>query len=259
MERRQGSSNKRQLVEDAFENLAEIEKLDKENSLMMNSKSSQTENAIVSVSTQTVMTCFQNVDKITQTMEEHLDNEDVFSQITQESDVSISELDDSFRIADDESSSDEEEPQEEKCECQPSESAFIVYWSCLFDLLQRCLICSAPAFIKKVLTNGSALCCYLSCENDHQCVWRSQPHVKRYYIGNLKLSASVLFSSNTYRKLSKYFQILNIPWVSKSRFYHLQEYMFGVTNEAWEKEQASIVSNSLDRNVVTVLDTTPNT
>jgi len=184
MERRQDLSNKRQLIEGAFENLGEIEKLDKENSLIINSKSSQTENATVSVSTQTVMTCFQNVDKITQTMEEHSDNEDVFSQTTQENDVTNSEIDESFCIADDESSSDEEETEEEKFECQPSGSAFIVYWSCLFDLLQRCLICSAPAFIKKVLTNGSALCCYLSCENDHQCVWRSQPLVKRHYIGN---------------------------------------------------------------------------
>jgi len=162
MERRQDLSNKRQLIEGAFENLGEIEKLDKENSLIINSKSSQTENA---------------------------------------------EIDESFCIADDESSSDEEETEEEKFECQPSGSAFIVYWSCLFDLLQRCLICSAPAFIKKVLTNGSALCCYLSCENDHQCVWRSQPLVKRHYIGNLRLNASVLFSSNTYRKLSKYFHL----------------------------------------------------
>lgn len=248
-ERRQESSEKRQLVEDAFENLEEIEIHQKENLLLMNSKSSQTEDAMVSFSTQTVMTCFQQVDKTTQTIEEHSDNEDVFSQFSQENDVTFSEADESFYITADESSSDEREPEEEY-ECQPSGSAFIVYWSCLSVLLQRCLTCSAPAFIKKVLTNGSALCCYLSCENDHQCVWRSQPLVKRYYIGNLRLSASVLFSSNTYRKLSKYFQILNIPWVSKSIFYQLQEYMFGVTNEAWEKEQASIVLNCMDRNVV---------
>ena len=183
-------------------------------------------------------------------MEENSDNEEVYSQTTQENDVTISEFDESFHISNDESSSDEEQHQEEISERQPSGSAFIVYWSCLFELLQRCLICSAPAFIKKVLTNGSALSCYLSCENDHQCVWRSQPLLKRHYIGNLRLSASVLFSSNTYRKLSKYFQILNIPWVSKSRFYHLHEYMFNVTNEAWEKEQFSIVSNSLDRDVM---------
>lgn len=81
-----------------------------------------------------------------------------------------------------------------------------VYCSCLLVLLQRCLICSAPAFVKKVVTNGSALCCYLSCENDHQCVWRSQPLVKRYYIGNLRLSASAFFSSNTYRNWITSFQ-----------------------------------------------------
>ena len=214
----------------------------------MNSKSSQTESMTVSVSTQTVMTCLQNLEKTTQTMEDYSDNEDAFSQVSQEN-VTSSETDESFQIVDDESSSDEGESEEES-ECQPSGSAFIVYWSCLFALLQRCLVCSAPAFIKKVITNGSALCCYLSCKNDHNCVWRSQPLVKRYYIGNLSLSASVLFSSNTYRKLSKYFKILNIPWISKSRFYQLQEHMFDVTNEAWEEEQATILSNCSDRNIV---------
>ena len=182
-------------------------------------------------------------------MEDYSDNVDILSQVSQDNNITFSEADESFHIADDESSSYEGYA-EEKSECQPSGSAFIVYWSCLFALLQHCLICSAPALIKKVITNGSALCCHLSCQNDHHCVWRSQPLVKRYYIGNLSLSASVLFSSNTYRILSKYFKILYIPWISKSRFYQLQEYKFGVTNEAWEKEQTTILLNSFDKDVV---------
>jgi len=87
----------------------------------MNSKSSQTENAIVSVSTQTVMTCFQNVEKITQTMEKHSDNEDVFFPNHSRKRCYYSKIDESFCIADDESSSDKEEPKEENLNVNQTE------------------------------------------------------------------------------------------------------------------------------------------
>ena len=70
---------------------------------------------------------------------------------------------------------------------------------------------------------------------------------KRFYLRNVRLSACVLFSSDTYRKLQKYFQILNIPWVSKSRYYDILHHMLSVTNEAWRKEQSQIVSASKQR------------
>ena len=65
-----------------------------------------------------------------------------------------------------------------------------------------------------------------------------------YYLRNLRLSASILFSSNMYQKLAKYFQVLDIPWISKTRYYNIQQTMFGVTDEALDKEQAFIFSNS---------------
>ena len=65
---------------------------------------------------------------------------------------------------------------------------------------------------------------------------------KRFYMGNVRLSGCVLFSSNTCRNLEKYFQILKIPRVSKSRYYNMLSHMLSVTNEAWKKEKSQIVS-----------------
>ena len=62
-------------------------------------------------------------------MEDYSDNGDVLSQVSQDSNVTFSETDESFHIADDESSSDEGYA-EKKSESQSSGSAFIVYWSC---------------------------------------------------------------------------------------------------------------------------------
>ena len=69
---------------------------------------------------------------------------------------------------------------------------------------------------------------------------------KWYHLGNLKLSASVLFSSNTFRKISKYFQVMDIPWVSESRYYGIQNYMYGVTHEAWKEEVTKLDQLSKD-------------
>ena len=73
---------------------------------------------------------------------------------------------------------------------------------------------------------------------------------KRFYLGNVRLSACMLFNSNTYRKFEKYFQILNIPWVSKSHYYDMLDHMLSVTNEAWKKEQSQIVSASKQRGLI---------
>ena len=54
----------------------------------------------------------------------------------------------------------------------------------------------------------------------------------------------MLFSSNTYRKLEKHFQILNTPWVLKSRYYYMLDNMLSVTNEVQKREQSQIISAS---------------
>ena len=112
---------------------------------------------------------------------------------------------------------------------RPKGSAFIVYWSWLSILLQQCLICTAPAIITKVITTGSALCINLLCQKNHKSIWRFQPMEKKFSLGNARLSACILFSSNTYRKLEKYFQILNIPWVSESCYYDMLDHMLRTT------------------------------
>ena len=55
------------------------------------------------------------------------------------------------------------------------------------------------------------------------------------------MAASVLFSSNTFEKMKKHFELAAIPFVSKSSFYHIQDkYLFSVANEAWLNGQGGI-------------------
>ena len=185
----------------------------------------------------------------TQTNNEDSDEND--SQISKtDSQPQADDLDTTFH-ATEESFEDEEESFENSADKQPKESTFIVYWSCLLILLQNCLIYAAPAHIKKIITKSSAICVHLLCQNGHFNIWQSQPMQNRHYIGNMRLVSTVFFSSNTYYKLSKYFKIMNIPWVSKSWYYKIQDkYMFGIANEAWEKEQEMNILQSNQRYLI---------
>ena len=138
------------------------------------------------------------------------ENENHIATISQCSQMEIPADNDISFCTEEEISSEEEEEVENENE-RPKGSAFIIYWSYLSILLHRCLICTVPAIITKVFTTGSALCINLLCQENHKFIWQSQPTEKRFCLGNARLTACVLFSLNTCRKLEKYFQILNTP------------------------------------------------
>jgi len=85
---------------------------------------------------------------------------------------------------------------------KPSKAAFIVYWSSLLVLLQRCLTstCLLPATISDILFKGSQMIVRMKCADHHENVWKSQPNCNRYSAGNLTSAASVLFSANTFQR-----------------------------------------------------------
>ena len=103
-----------------------------------------------------------------------------------------------------------------------NERVLIIYPSDLFSVEF-----SSGISTTKVISTGSALCINLLCQENHKFIWRSQP----IYLGNVRLSACVLFSSNTYRKLEKYFHILNFPWVWKSCYYDMFDHMLVLRNK----------------------------
>ena len=174
-------------------------------------------------------------------------------------DVSFNDPDSSFCMSQEESDTEEESTPDKQFSSSSIEShpldnetddtsGFIVYWSCLLVLLHRCLTCALPAMIIKKTVNGSALIVELLCSKGHRNIWRSQTLLRGFYHGNVKLAASVLFSSNTFMNICKYFEMANIAWISKTIFYSIQkEYLFGVAYEAWQNEQENIISQLEDK------------
>ena len=145
----------------------------------------------------------------------------------------------------DEDSDDQEEPNANKniIEC----SAFIVFWSSLVTLFARCFTCffSTKSLIRN--TRGSLLIVQTVCINRHKNIWKSQPSVKRQWLGNIRMSAAVLFSANTFTRIAEYFRLADIQWIGKTRYYAFQKkYISGVVNEAYSKEK-DILMTQLNR------------
>ena len=77
-------------------------------------------------------------------------------------------------------------------------AAFIVYWSSLMVLLNKCFTCYFLASVTNITLKGSQLIVQLICSDKHKTT-----------------AAAVLFRANIFQKISKYFEITNITGLPK--------------------------------------------
>ena len=227
---REQSSTQIQLRENAFEHYGKCQKFEQE----LNTKSTQTTKEVGTISTQTIATTKRDVG--TQTIETgFLANVDDVEESDESDDEPSKDLNRSFVLSD-EDSDDQEEPNANKniIKC----SAFIVFWFSLVTLFARCFTCFATT--KSLIRNtlGSLLTVKTVCINELKNIWKSQPSVKRQWLANIRMSAAVLFSANTFTRIAEYFRLADIQWIGKIQYYAFQKkYLSGVVNEAYSKDK----------------------
>ena len=112
------------------------------------------------------------------------------------------------------SSTGSENIDDSKANDMDNDMKFIVFFSCLVPLLQRCHTCNSPAVIKNIFTKGTALCVKLLCHNNHLSSWCSQPQKGATYLGNLLVAASIVFSGGTYKVFSDMANILLLQMIN---------------------------------------------
>ena len=78
------------------------------------------------------------------------------------------------------------------------------------------------------------LCVKIVCNVGHSVIWRSQSLVRGIAEGNLRLAAAVLFSGNTFSRMSSICSFAGIRFIAEKTYFRYQkDYLFGVVNEAW--------------------------
>ena len=142
----------------------------------------------------------------------------------------------------------------DKFEKMCSVPKYIVFEDELLKLFNRCVICGEEVLEKDLVKKGSMLKIITFCRNSHSKEWVSQPTVKRAAAGNLLLSGAILFTGNTFSRVSEMASTVNLAFPGESDYLNYQnKHLFPVINECWQQEKASVLADLLDRESVTLI------
>ena len=111
--------------------------------------------------------------------------------------------------------------------------------------MRHCLCCGGTVLDCQETNVGSQLSVKLFCINGHQSSWKSQPLIKNTPAGNLLSSAVILFSGNTFERISQFASFLNLHFISNPTFYSIQKkYLLPVVEKAWEEEKWQVLNDA---------------
>ena len=117
-----------------------------------------------------------------------------------------------------------EKEEDEDGSTPPSDnSAFVVFRSALFFLLSFCRNCASNTEVVNVIYRGTMITVKTRCISCvHQLIWRSQPIVNRFPIGNLMIVCGTILSGAAYARVSEIFRFSNLSIFSEKTFTRIQ-------------------------------------
>ena len=83
----------------------------------------------------------------------------------------------------------------------------------------------------------------MKCHNKHIHTWRSQPMVNNTGAGNILLSGAILYTGNTFKRISEMFDSINIPHFSRTLFCSIQKTLLFPTSSSFYKRYRSKIIN----------------
>ena len=123
------------------------------------------------------------------------------------------------------------------------EPKYLVFWSSLLLLFRYCFTCKEKTKITSVRTRGTLLVVTMKCHNKHIHTWRSQPMVNNTGAGNILLSGAILYTGNTFKRISEMFDSINIPHFSRTLFYSIQKtLLFPTLNSFYKRYRSKIIN-----------------
>ncbi|XP_053553582.1 uncharacterized protein LOC128644937 [Bombina bombina] len=141
-------------------------------------------------------------------------------------------------------SADETVKQHEASAKFVKERKFIVFESCLDELLKK-LSCKhvkrCDAAVEHIVKSivGTCLIVFGECTNGHKSkLWQSQPLIGETPVGNVLICSAVLLTGNYLTKIKDFFDILFVPFVSTKTFsLYENNYLFRAIDQRWKKER----------------------
>jgi hypothetical protein len=139
-------------------------------------------------------------------------------------------------------------------ECM-TESKYIVYKAMLMSLFTVCLMCkNATQGVVKFIV-GSMVAIEQSCSSCHfHRLWRSQPYIGSFPAGNIQMSAAILFSGSSPRKVFRMMDIFKVAHICARKFSRHQEFcLLPAIRSVWSTRRALLLDEIMSRDTGLVL------
>lgn len=123
-----------------------------------------------------------------------------------------------------------------------SDTKYIVYGSCLFELFETCPVCQRVCDVTP-LRRGTFLAIDQLCPHcQYSRKWKSQPVFGSNPAGNLQLSAAIYFSGASFIQLEKIFNAMHIALFKYDTFRrHARMYLEPTIIHKWGKDQETLL------------------
>ena len=119
-----------------------------------------------------------------------------------------------------------------------------MFESSLKELLGLCRVCGSRATVIRKRTIGSMVIMESVCDltPDHTFTWNSQPMEYNMPLGNLLISAAILFSGSSPVKAVNVLKFSRIETFCLRTYYNIQgSFLLPAISSVWEQEQQSIL------------------
>ena len=126
-------------------------------------------------------------------------------------------------------------------------NTYVVFREQLDELLKYCSRCGQTVTQTNRFTTGSMLSVKMECHAGHSYTWQSQPVVRKTPLGNVLISAAILFAGLTHKAVADMAACLGLLFFTQPVFDQNQkEILFPVIEEAWDRERQGTVTQVKD-------------
>ncbi|CAL9703822.1 unnamed protein product [Knipowitschia caucasica] len=166
----------------------------------------------------------------------------IFEVHDEDEDFTIEEADDPDYIADEQDIIEESERIES---WQPGEKFYLVSESSLLSLFKMCPQCTTETDCSISTVSGTAISIKQECQSGFcrfERLWNSQPMLSRTRVGNICLSAAILFAGLAPSKALRMLHHMNVQCISYDTFMkHQAQYLLPSINEVFTNHEDELL------------------
>ncbi|KAL1448648.1 hypothetical protein MTO96_044020, partial [Rhipicephalus appendiculatus] len=123
----------------------------------------------------------------------------------------------------DEGDSDAEPPAPEApVQDSPDGKKYIVFHSCLIQLLKKCRVCGGDETTVDLTSSGTMICATMTCSKKHVTKWCSQPIANNKPLGNVLLCSAILFTGSSPTKVIRLLSVMGVQSLQKTQYFQYQ-------------------------------------